>query len=163
MGKLTLKQQKFIDEYIISGNATDAAIKAGYAEKAAYQSGAENLKKPQIKQAIDDRMAILEDQAIAKADEILRVFTKVLRQELTEEETELNPVTGEFVSIEKKPSIAEVIKAGSELMKRYPTKWELEKLKLEIEKLKAQVVGDEEQEDKLVAFTKALGEVLDDR
>lgn len=48
-------------------------------------------------------------------------------------------------------------------MKRYPTKWELEKLKLEIEKLKAQVVGDEEQEDKLVAFTKALGEVLDDR
>lgn len=108
-------------------------------------------------------MKVLEKSSIATADEVLRVFTQILRQELTEEVTELNPVTGEFVSIEKKPSIAEVIKAGSELMKRYPTKWELEKLKLEIEKLKAQVVGDEEQEDKLVAFTKALGEVLDDR
>ncbi len=126
-------------------------------------AGSENLKKPYIKTAIDERMAILEDQAIAKADEVLQVFTSVLRQELTEEVTEINPATGELVTYEKKPSINEVIKAGSELMKRYPTKWELEKLKLEIEKLKAQVVGDEEQEDKLVAFTKALGEVLDGR
>ncbi len=107
-------------------------------------------------------MAILEDQAIAKADEVLRVFTKVLRQELTEEVTELNPVTGEFVSIEKKPSIAEVIKAGSELMKRYPTNLELKKLNLEIEKLKNQVVGDEEADDKLVAFAKALRDSFDE-
>ncbi len=101
-------------------------------------------------------MAILEDQAIAKADEVLQVFTSILRQELTEEVTELNQVTGEFVTIEKKPSIAEVIKAGSELMKRYPTSLELKKLNLEIEKLKNQVVGDEDGDDKLVAFAKAL-------
>ena len=44
MAKLTLKQQRFIDEYIISGNATQAAIKAGYAPKNAGQTGAENLK-----------------------------------------------------------------------------------------------------------------------
>ncbi|HGD6554558.1 TPA: terminase small subunit [Streptococcus agalactiae] len=163
IGKLTLKQQKFIDEYIICGNATDAAIKAGYSKKTAGQIGEQNLKKLEIKQAIQSRMKVLEKSSIATADEVLRVFTQILRQELTEEVTELNQITGEFVTIEKQPSIAEVIKAGSELMKRYPTKWELEKLKLEIEKLKAQVVGDEEQEDKLVAFTKALGEVLDDR
>lgn len=76
--------------------------------------------------------------------------------------TELNQVTGEFVTIEKKPSIAEVIKAGSELMKRYPTALELQKLKLEIEKLKSQVVGDEEGDDKLVAFTQALRDSFDE-
>ncbi|WP_438468352.1 terminase small subunit [Streptococcus pluranimalium] len=156
MAKLTLKQQKFIDEYIISGNATEAAIKAGYSKKTAGQIGEQNLKKLEIKQALDERMAILEDQAIAKADEVLQVFTSILRQELTEEVTELNQVTGEFVTIEKKPSIAEVIKAGSELMKRYPTSLELKKLNLEIEKLKNQVVGDEDGDDKLVAFAKAL-------
>ncbi|HFR3538127.1 TPA: terminase [Streptococcus suis] len=60
--------------------------------------------------------------------------------------TELNQVTGEFVTIEKKPSIAEVIKAGSELMKRYPTALELQKLNLEIEKLKTQVTVDNKTE-----------------
>ncbi|HFI0175729.1 TPA: terminase [Streptococcus suis] len=60
--------------------------------------------------------------------------------------TELNQVTGEFVTIEKKPSIAEVIKAGSELMKRYPTAFELQKLNLEIEKLKTQVTVDNKTE-----------------
>ena len=39
--KLTLKQQRFADEYIISGNATEAAIKAGYSKKTAYSIGLE--------------------------------------------------------------------------------------------------------------------------
>ncbi|HFI0264709.1 TPA: terminase small subunit [Streptococcus suis] len=141
-----MKQQKFIDEYIISGNATDAAIKAGYSEKTAGMVGSENLKKPYIKSAIDERLAVLESQKIAKQDEVLQVFTSILRQELTEEVTELNQVTGELVTYEKKPSIAEVIKAGSELMKRYPTALELQKLNLEIEKLKTQVTVDNKTE-----------------
>ena len=40
--KLTQKQQRFVDEYIISGNATQAAIKAGYSKKTAKQMGTEN-------------------------------------------------------------------------------------------------------------------------
>lgn len=55
-------------------------------------------------------------------------------------------MTGEFVTIEKKPSIAEVIKAGSELMKRYPTVLELQKIELEIEKLKTQATVDNKTE-----------------
>ncbi|HEM2864649.1 terminase small subunit [Streptococcus suis] len=141
-----MKQRKFIDEYIICGNATEAAIKAGYSQKTAGMAGSENLKKPYIKSAIDERLMALESQKIAKQDEILRVFTSILRQELTEEVTELNQVTGEFVTIEKRPSIAEVIKAGSELMKRYPTALELQKIELEIEKLKTQVTVDNKTE-----------------
>ena len=54
--KLTEKQKIFCDEYIISLNATQAAIKAGYAEKTAYAIGAENLKKPKIQSYISERM-----------------------------------------------------------------------------------------------------------
>ncbi len=124
--------------------------------------GFENLKKPYIKSAIDDRLAVLENQKIAKQDEVLQVFTSILRQELTEEITEINPATGELVTYEKKPSIAEVIKAGSELMKRYPTALELQKLKLEIEKLKAQVGGEEGQDEKIANFLNMVKEAVSD-
>ena len=41
---LSLKQQKFCEYYVQSGNATEAAKKAGYSEKTAYSIGTENLK-----------------------------------------------------------------------------------------------------------------------
>ena len=56
MTKLTDKQKKFIDEYLVDLNATQAAIRAGYKEKAAYRTGAENLRKPQIQEEIQKRM-----------------------------------------------------------------------------------------------------------
>ena len=68
--KLTLKQQRFADEYIISGNATQAAIKAGYSEKTANRIATENLSKPVIKAYVDKRLAELEDAKIAKQEEV---------------------------------------------------------------------------------------------
>ena len=47
--KLTNKQERFCYEYCIDFNATQAAIRAGYNPTAAYATGYENLKKPQIK------------------------------------------------------------------------------------------------------------------
>lgn len=58
--KLTQKQQRFVDEYIISGNATQSAIKAGYSKRSAYSVGQENLRKPVIKAAIETKMAKIE-------------------------------------------------------------------------------------------------------
>ncbi|MEK4006081.1 terminase small subunit [Paenibacillus sp. FSL H3-0333] len=49
---LTAKQQRFIDEYMIDFNATQAAIRAGYSKKTAYSIGNENLSKPEIAGAI---------------------------------------------------------------------------------------------------------------
>ena len=46
MAKLTAKQQRFVDEYLIDLNATQAAIRAGYNEKTAFSIGTENLRKP---------------------------------------------------------------------------------------------------------------------
>ena len=57
MTNLRPKQQRFIEEYLIDLNATQAAIRAGYSEKTACSIGEENLRKPDIKQAIQERMA----------------------------------------------------------------------------------------------------------
>ena len=54
---LTAKQQIFIDEYLKTRNATQAALAAGYSEKTAYSIGWENLRKPEIKEVIDQRLS----------------------------------------------------------------------------------------------------------
>lgn len=120
MAKLTLKQKKFADEYIISGNAYQSAIKAGYSENYAKGNVIKLLENVSVKAYIDERLKEVESKKIAKADEVLQTFTKILRQELMEEKTEVNPITGEFITIDRPPSINEVIKAGVEIMKRYP-------------------------------------------
>lgn len=54
---LTPKQRLFVKYYVISLNATDAAIKSGYNENSAAEMGYENLRKPHIKKAIADAQA----------------------------------------------------------------------------------------------------------
>ena len=85
MEKLTPKQQKFIDYYIQTGNATEAAKLAGYSSKTAYSIGNENLNKPEIKQAIDERLKQLESERIAEAKEIMEVLTTIIRGKTDEE------------------------------------------------------------------------------
>lgn len=53
--KLSAKQKMFIDQYLVDYNATQAAIRAGYSEKTARAVGHENLTKPDIKKAIQER------------------------------------------------------------------------------------------------------------
>ena len=83
--KLTAKQQRFCDEYLIDLNATQAAIRAGYSQKTAGVIGTENLQKPYIKEYIEKRMAEKEKNLIADQDEVLKYLTAVLRGEGTEE------------------------------------------------------------------------------
>ena len=85
VAKMTLKQQLFCDEYLISLNATQAAIKAGYKEKTAGVIGAENLKKPKIKEYIEARMAEKQNALIADQDEVLKYLTSVMRGEAKDE------------------------------------------------------------------------------
>lgn len=85
MEKLTLKQQRFADEYIISGNATQSAIKAGYSKKYAATNTDKLLKNTNIKNYIDERLKELDDKAIAKQEEVLKYLTSVMRGEYEEE------------------------------------------------------------------------------
>ncbi len=86
MTKLTLKQQRFADEYIRLGEVTRAAINAGYSTKTAYSIGQENLNKPAIKAYIDERLELLKKQSIAQQDEVLQYLTSVMRGEVTDQE-----------------------------------------------------------------------------
>lgn len=81
MDKLTLKQKAFADNYIISGNATEAAIKAGYSENSAKVIGAQNLTKLNILEYIKQRTAPSEQKRIASGDEVLQFFTRVMNGE----------------------------------------------------------------------------------
>ncbi|KRL95559.1 terminase small subunit [Levilactobacillus hammesii] len=84
MQKLTVKQQKFADEYIISGNATQAALNAGYSKKTSYSIGNENLKKPEIILYIERRTKEISESKIADQQEILEYLTATMRGEETE-------------------------------------------------------------------------------
>lgn len=79
MAKLTPRQQRFCDEYLIDLNATQAAIRAGYSEKTAKQIGQQNLTKVDLKNYIQERMAAKEKELIADSDEVMRYLTSVLR------------------------------------------------------------------------------------
>ena len=61
------KQAKFVREYLISGNATQAALAAGYSAKTAYKIGAENLRKPQIASLLEQKQS----EIAARQDERL--------------------------------------------------------------------------------------------
>ncbi|MDO4301558.1 MAG: terminase small subunit [Clostridia bacterium] len=79
--KLTDKQKRFCEEYLIDCNATQAAIRAGYSEKTAAVIGAENLIKPNIQKYIDELMETVKKDSIAEATEVMEYLTSVMRRE----------------------------------------------------------------------------------
>lgn len=118
MAKLTAKQKRFCDEYLIDLNATQAAIRAGYSEKNARNIASENLAKPNIREYIDARMAEKESKLIADQDEVLRYLTTVLRGESQASVLARDEVGAENV-IEKPPDEKERLKAAELLGRRY--------------------------------------------
>lgn len=96
---LTAKQQRFVDEYLIDLNATQAAIRAGYSAKTAGQIGDENLKKPQIAAAVAERMKAREQRTEITQDMVLRELAKIgfsdIRRIVKWGETELRAADGE--------------------------------------------------------------------
>lgn len=70
---MTPKQQRFVQEYLVDLNATQAAIRAGYSEPSAYAIGVENLRKPQIQALIKEaqqeravRSGLTQDYVLAR-------------------------------------------------------------------------------------------------
>ncbi len=70
--KLTNKQQRFCEEYLIDLNATQSAIRAGYSKKTAYIIGHENLNKPNIEKYITKLMKKREDRTEITADMVIK-------------------------------------------------------------------------------------------
>lgn len=117
--KLTVKQQAFADYYIELGNATEAAIRAGYSKKTAKEIGSENLTKPNIKLYIDESMEQLKSERVADQQEILELLTAVVRGQ-TRAATLIGLGGGEEdITNEMPPTTAERIKAAELLGKRF--------------------------------------------
>ncbi|MBN6075790.1 terminase small subunit [Aggregatibacter actinomycetemcomitans] len=72
--KLTNKQKRFIEEYLIDLNATQAAIRAGYSEKTAYSIGQENLNKPEIQRGIAEARNKRAERTQIKQDDVIRML-----------------------------------------------------------------------------------------
>ena len=104
--KLTPKQAAFCDYYIKYGDATRAAVEAGYSEDSARFIGCENLTKPNIREYINNRMEEEREKRVASADEVMAFFTGVMRGEILEPN-------------EQAPRIDTRVNAAKELMKRY--------------------------------------------
>lgn len=115
---MTARQKKFCDEYLISGNATDAAIKAGYSPKTAYSMGNENLNKPELKAYIETELEKLHSAKIADAQEVLEYLTAVMRGQHTEQVLKL---AGDGVQVVEDIDVSakERLKAAELIGKRY--------------------------------------------
>jgi phage terminase small subunit len=77
MSKLTAKQVRFVSEYLIDLNATQAAIRAGYSEKTARQAGSENLSKPDIADAIAEAQGRIAEKAEWSAADRLAALKRI--------------------------------------------------------------------------------------
>lgn len=77
MGRITEKQKRFIDEYMIDLNATQAAIRARYSSATAKDIGCENLAKPNIRAVLDIKMAELSKRTGINQDRIINELAKI--------------------------------------------------------------------------------------
>lgn len=138
--KLTPKQKKFCDEYLKLGNATQAAKNAGYSEKTAYRTGADNLKVPHILDYINARQEQIASKDIADIEEIMKYLTDVMRGKIKDQ-------------FNLDASLSERTKAAQELLKRNVDD---RKMNLELAKLEAQFKDNGSDEDAKDNFMDAL-------
>lgn len=103
---MTPKQKAFADYYIQTGNATEAAKKAGYSEKNVGENAAKTLKNPKVSAYIAERMGQQDKSRVADANEVIEFYTAVMRGEVKDQ-------------FGLEASLSDRLKAGDSLMKRY--------------------------------------------
>lgn len=132
MPKLTEKQKRFCEEYLIDLNATQAAIRAGYSEKTAErasdwineagQKKPSSKYKPELREYIDERIESIRSDRTADAQEVVEYLTSVMRGESKSEEIVLKGVgkgSQRIEKVQKKPSEKDKLKAAELLGKRF--------------------------------------------
>lgn len=145
--KLTSKQKKFALEFLISGNITDAAKKAGYSERSARQIGSLNLTKPNVVEYMNEILGKTKSEEVATTEEVLKFLTSVMRGDVAEQ-------------FGLDPAIADRTKAAQLLMKRFndDQRMDLELTKLEI-RFKESMPEEQEQDNFLDALNITANEV----
>ena len=159
---LTPKQEAFIDAYIETGNASEAAKRAGYSEKTARAVGAENLTKPYIKAAIEARQAEIRSKRTADITEVMEFLTSALRGELIDENVVVEGA-GEGMSnariIKTRISSRDRIKAAENLLKRFPGKLDKAEQKARIKRLETELLAMEQGKGTEVDDVKIIDDI----
>ena len=84
MAKLTEKQQRFVDEYLIDLNATQAAIRAGYSAKTADVQGSRMLGNVKVQQAVAEAMAARSKRTGVNQDRVVLELAKLAFVKMTD-------------------------------------------------------------------------------
>ena len=74
---MTAKQKRFVEEYLIDLNATQAAIRAGYSPNSARDIGSENLTKPHIRARVEEALAERSKRTGINADRVVRELARI--------------------------------------------------------------------------------------
>jgi phage terminase small subunit len=77
LARLTAKQKRFIEEYLIDLNATQAAIRAGYSPHTAKEIGCENLSKPHIRARVEKELAERSKRTGINQDRVIRELARI--------------------------------------------------------------------------------------
>lgn len=109
--KLTPKQQKFIKEYLIDLNATQAAIRAGYSKKTAYSHGQRLLKNVEIQERIQTQRNNTEKRTDITIDQCLKEYASIAFLDIKNVFTD----TGELKQIKNMPEDARRAIGGLEV------------------------------------------------
>lgn len=118
MDKMTERQKRFCDEYLIDLNAEAAAVRAGYSPRYARGNAHKLVANGCIKDYISARMAEKETKLIADQDEVLKYLTAVMRGE-SGAHVLARDMTGADRVIKKPPDEKERLRAAELLGKRY--------------------------------------------
>lgn len=81
---LTAKQQRFVEEYLVDLNATQAAIRAGYSEKNADKIGSELLGKTGVAEAVQEAMAKRSAKTGLTAEKVLADLEELRKMALSD-------------------------------------------------------------------------------
>lgn len=83
---LTEKQKKFVNEYLLTASATEAARRAGYSAHSARYQGSKLLRNVEINSAIEVRRNMMENEKILTATELQIFLSSVVRGEVQDEQ-----------------------------------------------------------------------------
>ena len=166
--KLTVKQKRFADNYIRTGNARQSAIEAGYSEKTASVIASENLTKPNILRYIEKELEGHEFDVKIRQRQALDYAIRVLHEQETEEhshvvkkgDVEQVEVVRLKPKIKDKTDAAKFITSLTSVVER--NRLQNLKLEKEIEKLKRELEAETSTEDKLKGYFDMLDGAFDE-
>lgn len=122
MAGLQERQRRWALHFAETGNASEAARRAGYAQKRAEQAGCRNLNNPKVMAEVQKQLKKIESEVIANAEEVMIYLTNVLRGGEKEEVVVVESI-GDFTSkarkIKKELQPKDRLKAAELLAKRY--------------------------------------------